>query len=66
MIDSHQIVNVEGYDPELLYINPTIVHYNISTRSDGWQDKVPTELVEIIEKKNLFRGSEADKTTDGL
>ena len=66
LIDSHQIVNVEGYDPELLYINPTIVHYNISTRSDGWQDKVPTELVEIIEKKNLFRGSEADKTTDGL
>lgn len=55
LTDSEQIVDVEDYEEEMLYINPTIVHENISKGRDGWQNKVPKELVDLILEKNVFR-----------
>lgn len=55
LTDSHQIVDIEDYESEMLYIDPTIVYDNISKGNDGWQNKVPAELVDIIVEKQLFR-----------
>ena len=54
LTDSHQIVDVEDYESDMLYIDPTIVYDNISNGRDGWQNKVPEELVELIIDKKLF------------
>ncbi|MDF1695724.1 MAG: TonB-dependent receptor [Saprospiraceae bacterium] len=55
LTDSHQIVDIEDYESEMLYIDPTIVYNNISKGNDGWQNKVPEELVDIILEKQLFK-----------
>lgn len=55
LTDSHQIVDIEDYESEMLYIDPTIVYDNISKGNDGWQNKVPEELVDLILEKKLFR-----------
>lgn len=54
LTDSNQIVDIENYESEMLYIDPTIVFHNISNGQDGWQNKVPPELVDIILEKKLF------------
>ena len=55
LTDSNQIVDIEDYESEMLYIDPTIVYDNISKGNDGWQNKVPSELVDLILEKNLFK-----------
>jgi len=54
LTDSKQIVDVEDYESEMLYIDPTIVYDNISKGNDGWQNKVPERLVDLIVEKRLF------------
>jgi len=54
LTDSDQIVDIQEYEEEMLYIDPSIVHYNISEGRDGWQNKVPERLINIIKEKNLF------------
>ncbi len=61
LTDSNQIVDIEDYESEMLYIDPTIVYNNISKGNDGWQNKVPDQLVDIILKNRLFR---AERSTD--
>ena len=55
LTDSNQIVDIEDYESEMLYIDPTIVYDNISSGNDGWQNKVPEQLVDLILEKKLFR-----------
>jgi hypothetical protein len=55
LTDCDQIVDIEDYESEMLYIDPTIVYDNISKGNDGWQNKVPVELVDLILEKRLFR-----------
>ena len=55
LTDSNQIVDIDDYESEMLYIDPTIVYDNISKGNDGWQNKVPKELVDLIFEKKLFR-----------
>lgn len=55
LTDSEQIVDIEKYEEEMLYIDPSIVYDNISQGRDGWQNKVPPELVDIIVEKKLFQ-----------
>lgn len=55
LTDSNQIVDIEDYESEMLYIDPTIVYHNISKGNDGWQNKVPAELVDLILDNKLFR-----------
>jgi hypothetical protein len=54
LTDSDQIVDVSEYEEEMLYIEPSIVYDNISHGRDGWQNKVPDVLVDIIKEKKLF------------
>ena len=55
LTDSNQIVDIEDYESDMLYIDPTIVYHNISKGNDGWQNKVPAELVDLIVENKLFR-----------
>jgi len=55
LLDGKQIVDVKEYEEEMLYIDPSIVYENIRNGRDGWQNKVPKELVELIISKNIFR-----------
>ncbi len=54
LTDSDQIVDVVEYEEEMLYINPSIVYDNISYGREGWQNKVPKELVDLILDNKLF------------
>jgi len=54
LTDSDQIVDVREYEEEMLYINPSIVYDNIHNGREGWQNKVPEVLVDIIRSKKLF------------
>jgi hypothetical protein len=54
LTDSDQIVDVSEYEEEMLYIDPSIVYDNISHGRDGWQNKVPDVLIDIIKEKKLF------------
>ncbi len=54
LLDSKQIVDVENYESEMLYIDPKIVYDNISHGRDGWQNKVPPKLRDLIIEKSLF------------
>ena len=44
----------------MLYIDPSIVYDNISNGRDGWQDKVPVELVDKIVDLKLFHKKEVE------
>lgn len=55
LTDSNQIVDIEEYESNMLYINPTIVYDNISNGRDGWQNKVPDKLVDKIIDLELFK-----------
>lgn len=55
LIDSEQIVEIDGYDPSLLSIFPWEVLHMIQDRKNGWEDKVPEILVILIKDKNLFK-----------
>ena len=50
----NQIVDIEDYESDMLYIDPTIVYDNISKGNDGWQNKVPPQLIDIILNNKLF------------
>jgi hypothetical protein len=54
LTDSDQIVDVVEYEEEMLYINPSIVYDNIRHGREGWQNKVPKELVDLILDNKLF------------
>ncbi|MEE9437921.1 MAG: TonB-dependent receptor [Saprospiraceae bacterium] len=59
LTDSNQIVDVADYESDMLYIDPKIVYENIANNNDGWQNKVPKKLVEIINEKNIFRNKKS-------
>ena len=62
LLDSHQIVEIEHYNEELLHIFPFKVYEQITNSEDGWKSLVPEKLVSIIEDNNLF-GYKKGKTT---
>lgn len=54
LLDSNQIVEVEGYDKTLLHIWPYQVYQDIINQVAGWEENVPTRLVSIIKEKDVF------------
>lgn len=54
LIDSEQIVEIKGYDPNRLSIFPWEVLDCIQQNKAGWEDKVPARLVRLIKEKELF------------
>ena len=54
LLDSKQIIPIEGYKAENLHIYPNDVLSEIRSGSDAWEKKVPAALVSLIRKKSLF------------
>ncbi len=54
LLDSKQIVEVVGYQRDLLNIFSDMVLASIKEGSDEWKDYVPTELIDVIIEKKLF------------
>lgn len=54
LIDSLQIVEVEGYDQSLFHIWPYQVYKDIINQKEGWEEMVPERLVSIIKEKDVF------------
>lgn len=54
LLDSHQVVEIENYNEDLLHIFPNKVYEMITNSEDGWQSMVPKILADLIEEKNLF------------
>jgi len=54
LLDSNQIVEVEGYDRSLLRIWPYQVYQDIINQVPGWEDSVPKRLVPLIKEKDVF------------
>ena len=54
LVDSHHIVEVEDYNPDLLHIFPDKVYDEIIAQKEGWKNKLPSKLVEVILEKGIF------------
>jgi len=54
LIDSKQIVPVINYNKDILDIYPSVVLEEIRAKNPNWKQKVPSKIVQLIEKKGLF------------
>jgi len=54
LIDSKQIVEIEGFNKDILHIYPYRVIASIQDGSKYWEDKVPTKVAEVIKNKGSF------------
>ncbi len=54
LLDSQHIVEVQGYDPELLSIFAWEVLDSINRNDDEWKKMVPAETIQLIEKEQMF------------
>lgn len=61
LLDTKQIVEVEGYDESLLHIWPYQVYQDIINEVDGWEANVPARLVPIIKEKDVFASMRPQK-----
>ena len=60
LLDSEQIVEIEGYNKEVLHIFPHEVLHQISHNIPGWEESVPPFLVILIKEKELFLESKSE------
>ncbi len=54
LLDSKQIVDIEGYNKELLHIYSTEVLNMIKNNDKNWEKLVPEKVAKIIKEKFLF------------
>lgn len=54
LLNSKQIVDIEGYDPELLYIFSKRVLEMLQIDEEGWEKMVPGKVAQLIREKYLF------------
>ena len=54
LIDSKQIVDIQGYHAENLHIYSKQVLNMIEHDEEGWEDMVPEKVVQLIKEKCLF------------
>jgi hypothetical protein len=54
LTDSRQIVDVAGFNPDVLHIFSRQVLAMIKAGSSEWEKMVPAKIVSIIKKKCLF------------
>jgi hypothetical protein len=54
LLDSKQIVDIEGYNPDILHIFSQNVLHLIQAGDDGWEDMVPSRVAAIIKAHYLF------------
>ncbi len=63
LLDSEQIVEVEGFDKSILHIWPYQVYCDIVNNVPGWEDSVPARLVPIIKDKKVFATAKLKEIT---
>lgn len=54
LIDTRHIVEVLNYNPDLLHIFPNQVLRMIKNDSEGWEQMLPTKLVDLIKTNGLL------------
>ena len=54
LLNNHQIVDVEGFNPELLHIFSKEVLKMIQNGEEGWEKMVSTKVAKLIKEKFLF------------
>ena len=54
LIDNRQIVDVEGFNPDLLHIFSKQVLSMIQAGESGWESNVPSKVAALIKEKCLF------------
>ncbi len=54
LLDNEQIVDIEGYNPDLLHIYSKQVLELLQKAEAGWENMVPTKVASIIKEKCLF------------
>lgn len=54
LIDSHQIVDIDKYNPDVLHIFSKQVLEMIKEDEEGWEKLVPAKVAKLIKEKCLF------------
>jgi len=54
LLDNKQIVDIEGFNNEILHIYSTTVLELLQNDSDDWEKFVPAKVSKLIKEKNLF------------
>jgi hypothetical protein len=54
LIDSHQIVDIINYHPEILHVYSKQVLKMISHDEEGWEKMVPDKVAKLVKEKCLF------------
>lgn len=54
LLDSDQIVKVQGYDKKLLSIYPADVFNSINSDNDSWKNWVPESVARVIQENEYF------------
>ena len=54
LLDSGQIVDIKGFNPDILHIFSKEVLKMIQSDETGWEAMVPEKIVTLIKKQCLF------------
>ena len=54
LLEGHQIIDIEGFNPDLLHIYSKRVLEMIAKSEEGWEQMVPTKVAGLIKEKCLF------------
>jgi len=54
LLESRNIVDIQGFNPEILDIYHKEVLKQIQSGESGWEEKVPPEVARLIKEKRLF------------
>lgn len=54
LLDNQQLVDVEGYNPNILHIFSKDVLVKIQAGESGWEAEVPSKIAALIKEKCLF------------
>ena len=52
--DNKKIIDIKNFDSNLLNIFSNEVLEDIKTSKNGWEDKLPNKISELIKEKKLF------------
>ena len=54
LLENHQIVDVEGFNPDVLHIYSKRVLEMIEHSEEGWEQMVPAKVANLVKEKCLF------------
>ena len=54
LLDNNQVVDVDGFNPNILHIFSKEVLHMLQKGEDGWESMVPTQVANLIKEQYLF------------